>query len=206
MKLKQIIIAILVVIIGISIYFLFKSPNIKNYPPKNQTIVAFGDSLVQGIGGTEGNDFVSLLSEKTGRPIVNLGVSGNTTAQGLERIDEVISKDPGTVIVLLGGNDYLRKLPQKETFNNLRNIIITLQSKGIMVVLLGVRGGLLVDKFNSDFKSLAKETGVVFVPNVLDGLIGDSRYMTSDGIHPNNLGYQKIAEKVYTGIYKYIKP
>ncbi len=190
----------------ISSYFLFKSPNIKNYPPKNSTIVAFGDSLVLGVGSTESNDFVSLLSKKTGRPIVNLGVSGNTTAQGLERIDEVISKDPGTVIVVLGGNDYLRKLPQEETFNNLRKIITTLQSKGIMVVLLGVRGGLLVDKFNSDFKSLAKETGVVFVPNVLDGLIGDSRYMTSDGIHPNDLGYQKIAEKVYTGIYKYIKP
>ncbi len=206
MNLRQIIIAILTVVISISIYFFLKSPSIINYPPKNQTIVAYGDSLVQGLGSTEDSDFVSLLSRKIKRNIINLGISGNTTAQGLERIDEVVSNNPGTVIVLLGGNDYLRKIPQEETFSNLRKIITTLQSKGIMVVLLGVRGGLLVDKFNSDFKSLADETGVIFIPNVLDGLIGDSRYMSSDGIHPNDLGYQKIAEKVYDGMYKYIKP
>lgn len=194
---------IVIPILALILYFVFKSPNIKNYPPKNSTIVAFGDSLVQGVGSTEGNDFVTLLSKKTGRPIVNLGVSGNTTAQGLERIDEVISKDPGTVIVLLGGNDYLRKIPQDQTFSNLRKIIATLQSKGIVVILLGVRGGLLVDKFNSDFEDLAKDTGVIFVSNVLDGLIGDSRYMSSDSIHPNDMGYQRIAEKIYNSIKGY---
>lgn len=198
-KISLIVIPITVLII----YFVFKSPDIKNYPPKNHNVVAFGDSLVQGVGSTVNNDFVTLLSKKIGKPIVNLGVSGNTTAQGLERIDDVISRDPGTVIVLLGGNDYLRKIPQYQTFSNLKKIIITLQSKGIVVVLLGVRGGLLVDKFNSDFKTLAKETGVIFIPNVLDGLIGDSRYMSSDGIHPNDIGYIKIADKIYDYIKDY---
>lgn len=198
-KLSLIVIPIIVLIL----YFIFKSPGIKNYPPRNHTVVAFGDSLVQGVGSTISNDFVTLLSKKIGKPIINLGVSGNTTAQGLDRIDEVISRDPGTVIVLLGGNDYLRKIPQDQTFSNLRKIIVTLQSKGIVVILLGVRGGLLVDKFNSDFKTLAKETGVIFIPNVLDGLIGDSRYMSSDGIHPNDVGYSMIADKVYNYIKDY---
>ena len=198
-KLSLIVIPIIVLIL----YFIFKSPDIKNYPPKNHIVVAFGDSLVQGVGSTISNDFVTLLSKKIGKPIINLGVSGNTTAQGLDRIDDVISRDPGTVVVLLGGNDYLRKIPQDQTFSNLRKIIVTLQSKGIVVVLLGVRGGLLVDKFSSDFSTLAKETGVIFIPNVLDGLIGDSRYMSSDGIHPNNVGYSMIADKVYNYIKDY---
>lgn len=139
------------------------------------------------------------------KSIVNLGVSGDTTAQGLARIDDVLSIDPGTVIVLLGGNDYLRKIPQQETFANLKTIVTKLQSHGIMVVLLGVRGGLLVDKFDRDFKKLAKETEAIFVPNVLDGLIGDTKYMSSDAIHPNNKGYEKIAERVYEKVNKYIK-
>ena len=85
-------------------YFLFRDGSITNYPPKNQTIVAFGDSLVEGVGATPGNDFVSLVERTLRVDIINKGKSGDTTAHGLARIDEVLVEDPGIVILLLGGN------------------------------------------------------------------------------------------------------
>lgn len=170
--------------------------DIKNYSPKDGSIVAFGDSLVQGVGASNGKDLVSLLSLKMGEEIINLGVSGNTTEQGLARIDEVLAREPRIVIVLLGGNDYLRKVPIAETFSNLRAIIEKIQASGSAVLLLGVRGGLLNDRFDTYYEDLAEATGSAHVPDVLDGLIADQRYM-SDAIHPNDAGYARIAERVY---------
>ncbi len=192
----------IILVVGILWYFFASGPSIANYPPKNDTIVAFGDSLVFGTGATVGNDFVSLLSAKMGAPIINLGVPGNTTEDGLSRLQEVKEKDPGMVILLLGGNDYLRKIPEGQTFQNLRTIIAALEKGGAVVVLLGVRGGVLRDTFEDQFETLGEETGVIFVPNVLSGLFGNMTYM-SDAIHPNDKGYARIAERVYETIEKY---
>lgn len=191
--------------VGVIFYF-FGNPSYRfvNYPPKNNTIVAFGDSLVEGFGSTKGNDFVSVLSKKIDKPIINLGISGNTTKDGLIRINEISIHNPGTVILLLGGNDYLRDIPKEDTFQNLRKIISTLQSKGDFVVLLGIRGGVLKDNFKSSFEDLAREMGTAYVPDVLDGLVGDSRYM-SDLVHPNDDGYKIMAEKVYDAVGQYLK-
>lgn len=186
----------LLIIAIITSFFLFSKKSFTNYPPKNEKIVAFGDSLIVGVGSTKGNDFISLLSKRIGKPIVNMGVSGNTTAMGLERIDSVITENPGTVILLLGGNDYLRKVPDAETFNNLRTIISRLQKEGIFVILLGIRGGLLIDRFDGLFADLAKEMNVPYVPNVLEGLLGNDQYM-SDAIHPNDAGYVRMTDRVY---------
>ncbi len=204
-KMRNYIIIGVLVIFALGVYFFSNSsPIIKNYPPKNDTIVAFGDSLVRGVGATNGEGFVFLLSQKIGKPIINLGVSGDTTAEGLARISNVTKRNPGTVLVLLGGNDYLKKVPQEETFENLREIITKLQSNGAMVVLLGVRGGVLSDKFGNDFQSLARETGSVYVPDVLDGII-TNRSLMYDTVHPNDKGYALIAEKVYERVAKYIR-
>ena len=156
------------------------------------------------MGSTAGKDFVSDLSSKIGKPIINLGISGETSRQGLLRIDKVTREDPGTVIILFGGNDYLKKVPQDETFKNLRQIISEFQSRGSMVVLLGIRGGMLTDKFYSSFKKLADEMGVIYAPDVLSGLITNSKYM-SDPVHPNDLGYEKISERVYATMKDYLK-
>lgn len=169
--------------------------NVTNYPPDGSTIVAFGDSLVLGIGATEGNDFVSVLSRNMGMPIENLGVGGNTTAQGLDRINDVLERDPDIVLLLLGGNDYLRKIPKEMTLQNLESIIIRLHEVGSIVVLLGVRGGLFKDNLKGDFENLAKEHNTAYVPNVLAGLIGKPEFM-SDTIHPNDKGYALIAAKI----------
>jgi len=203
LKRPYIIIVIFIVSFLALFIYLRSIPKINNYPPDNKIIVAFGDSLVKGIGAAQGEDFISILSAKLNRPIVNLGVSGETTAKGLSRIDEVISMNPGTVFVLFGGNDYLQRIPKTETFSNLQKIVSRLQSEGILVILLGVRGGLLNDGYEDDFESLATQTGSIYVPNVLYGLLGDNRYMSADGIHPNSTGYAKIGDKVYDIVKRY---
>ena len=191
---KNISIGVVVAVVVIAGYFFFRSNEIIT-PPKNSTIVAFGDSLVQGVGAREGHDLVSLLSMEIKAPIVNEGRSGDTTVTALERIDTVLVHDPGIVIVLLGGNDYLRKIPKETTFQNLHTIISKFKENNTRVLLLGIRGGLLRDTYEKDFEDFAKREQVPFIPNVLDGLIGKDEYM-SDQIHPNDRGYAKIAERV----------
>ncbi len=197
-------VAIAGIVLIVFVFFVTKDPSIKNLPAKNSTIVAFGDSLVVGVGSTKDNDLVSLLSSRTGTSIINLGVSGNTTAEGLARIDKVIEKDPGIVVLLLGGNDYLRKVPIETTFQNLSTIIDKLHEQGIAVLLLGVRGGLLSDHFGDSFKKLAKEKEVGYVSDVLAGLVTHREYM-SDSIHPNDIGYAKIADRVAPVLQKMIE-
>jgi lysophospholipase L1-like esterase len=191
-----------VAILLLVIFLIFgRGPNVKNYPPKSGPIVAFGDSLVSGYGSTKGNDFVSLVSQKIGEPIINLGVSGNTSADGLARINDVLDKSPRITILLLGGNDFLKKLPIEQTSLNLRQIIKKLQDNGSIVVLVGVRNGLLNDTADDFFEDLADRTGSLYISNVLAGIFSDTRYM-SDAVHPNNAGYAKIAERIA----KEIKP
>jgi len=165
-------------------------------PTAGTTIVAFGDSLVAGVGATAGDDFVSLLSTRIGEPIINLGVSGDTTAAALSRLDQVQAADPRIVIVLLGGNDYLRRIPKADTFANLETIIQSVQNTGAVVLLLGVRGGVVRDEYEDEFERLVKEYNVAYVEDVLSGLIGRSELM-SDPIHPNDAGYRIIADRVY---------
>ena len=165
------------------------------YPTAGTNIVAFGDSLVFGVGTTKGNDFVSLLSARIGKPIINLGVSGNTVADGLARIDDVLAEDPHVVIVLLGGNDTLRRVPVEQTFADLAQIIERLQSAGAGVVLVGAPGGLYGARYDKEYAALAKTYGVAYVPNILRGLLGKQEYM-ADAIHPNNDGHRIMADRI----------
>lgn len=162
----------------------------------NLKIAAFGDSLVAGYGATQGNDFPSLLSKTIGVPVQNFGVSGNTTADALARISDVTDAHPDVVIVLLGGNDALQRIPATVTQKNLSTIISTLQAAHIRVVLVGVPGGFLSDPYAPMFQSLARTfTPISYVPNILSGLLGNSKYM-SDEVHPNDAGYAKVAARI----------
>lgn len=187
----------LLLLFGLSMFYVFFSDaNISNYPPKNDVIVAFGDSLVFGQGASVDNDFVSVLSRSLGRDIINLGVSGNTTIDGLARVKEVTAFDPGVVILLLGGNDYLRRISKEETKANLEVLIKTFIDKGSVVVLLGVRGGLIHDGREDMYRELSAEYGTVYVSDVLDGIFLKPELM-SDGVHPNDAGYARIAERIH---------
>jgi acyl-CoA thioesterase-1 len=166
-------------------------------------IVAFGDSLVYGTGSS-GGGFIKLLEQRLGRPIENLGVPGNTTAEGLARLDAVIDRHPSIVVLLLGGNDYLRQVPRDETFANLGTIIEHLQADGIAVLLIGVRGGLVRDNFAKRFEELADRYRTAYVHDVLDDTLGVSGYM-SDQVHPNDAGYRVIADRVYPVLSRMIR-
>jgi len=185
-------------------YFARNEKTITNYPSGGTDIVAFGDSLVEGLGSTSGNDFVSLLSRKIGEPIVNLGNAGDTTADGLARISQLDEYNPKVVLLLLGGNDHLKKIPVADTFKNLATLIENIHARGSVVLLLGVRGGLFNDKFDTEFEILQENYNTAFVPDVLGGLFGNDKYM-SDVIHPNDIGYGMIADRVYRVLIEVLK-
>ncbi len=195
----------LVLFLVLFFIFLNKDEKIKNYPSSGVDIIAFGDSLIEGVGASsEDKNLTSLLSRKIGRPIINLGVSGNTTGDGLARLSVFDKYKPKVVILLLGGNDYLKKIPQKETFSNLEKIISDLQKRGAVVLLLGIKGSVLGDKFESSFEELSEKYGTAYVSNVLSGLVANPQYM-SDAIHPNDLGYQKMADRIYPELLKVLR-
>lgn len=193
------VIATILAIIGIVTIgcLVFKHPEKpkQTIPLREGPIVAFGDSLIFGYGATQNGGFVSMLSQEIGKPIINLGVNGNTTQDGIVRLNTVLAKKPSVVLLLLGGNDFLKQLPQEQTFANLDNIIQQLQANGIRVVLLGIQGGILSDPYAKPFEVLAKKYSLEYVPNVLDGIITDKSLMF-DAVHPNDAGYKKIADKV----------
>ncbi|MDQ3014514.1 MAG: GDSL-type esterase/lipase family protein [bacterium] len=208
MKRIVIISTIILLILAAGAYFVFsqEAKQITNYPGAGIKIVAFGDSLIQGVGAS-GKDttVVSVLSRKISREIVNEGIGGNTTRDGLERIDAMLKKyDPKLVILLFGGNDALRKIPHEETFKNLGMMIEKIHNSGSMVLLLGIQGGFLRDPYKEDFEKLARTYNVAYVPSVLKGILGKKEYMF-DTIHPNDAGYIQMAEKIYPELEKLVK-
>lgn len=165
-------------------------------PTAGTQVIAFGDSLVQGVGASAGHDFVSVLSDRLGVRILNAGRSGDTSASALARIDQaVLQRNPRVVIVLLGGNDFLRQVPRDDTFDNLQTIVTRIRERGAAVVLVGVSLGLVRDNYGSQYEALAQQTGAAFVPDVLDGIYGHADRM-SDQIHPNDRGYALVAERI----------
>ena len=173
-----------------------KGTGFVNSPPTARgEWVAFGDSLTQGYGADEGGDFPSQLAKRLRLKIRNLGVPGNTTADGLARLDQATQLQPRVVLLCLGGNDALRSVPPDETFKNLSTMIDRFLQGGSFVVLLGVRSVGLSDKNAKRFEQLAKAKRVLLVPNILDGILFTPALM-ADEVHPNDKGYARIAERL----------
>lgn len=193
MGMKLVYVLVFLFLVGILSWFFFDgSDDVTNYPPKNTTIIAFGDSLVEGIGATAGNDLFSQLEKRIGRPIENLGIAGNTTADGVARMNVVTKLDPGLVVILLGGNDTLRRIPVETTETNLRILIETFQKSGAVVLFLGVRGGILGSEREDMYERVTAEYGALYVPDIFEGILLKPEFMF-DGIHPNDAGYARIA-------------
>jgi lysophospholipase L1-like esterase len=169
-----------------------KSPTAPSSAP---VVVAFGDSITFGIGTTGNGDYVAVLSNRTGVPIVNAGWPGDTTASALARIDSaVLARNPDIVIVLLGGNDLLRNLPVPQRVTNITTIVQTIRAEGAEVILVGVASGLL-DPFDGELPGIASKTNSTHVPAILDGVFGVPAYM-ADPIHPNNAGHAIMADRI----------
>jgi len=205
MKLWFSVIGIIALITILFFWWYTKITPVTNYPSSNTEIIAFGDSLIEGVGATTEKDFVTLLSKSVGLPIRNFGRGGDTTGMALERLPVVFEEvpNPKIVILLLGGNDFLRQVRKEETFKNIATIIEEFQKRGAVVLLLGVRGGVLKDNFKDEFKILHETYRTAYVSNVLKGLIGNTNYMY-DSVHPNNLGYQKVSERILPVLKRYI--
>jgi acyl-CoA thioesterase I len=189
----------LVGLVGVTlllIWLLRPERQFTNYPPRaTGPWVAFGDSLTEGYGATPGNDYPTLLGRRLGVSISNLGASGETTSDGLKRVEEVTRLQPRVVLLCFGGNDSLNGEPASRTFGNLGQIIDRLQSEGSFVVLIGIRSASLRDKNQAHFAKLAREKEVLYVPDMLKGLAFKPVYM-ADAIHPNDAGYARIADRL----------
>ena len=170
------------------------------------TVVFLGDSLTAGMGLEEGDSFPSRVGEtlaSTGRPVrvVNGGVSGDTSAGGLRRMDWLLRQKPAVVVVWLGANDGLRGFPAEETEKNLRTIIQKAQGAGAKVLLCGMLvppsyGPVYQKGFAALFPRLAKELRVAFSPFPLRDVAGKPGLNLPDGIHPNPEGQRVVAAVV----------
>jgi lysophospholipase L1-like esterase len=181
-------------------------PEICNLDNQGENIVCFGDSITFGYGASAGEDYPSALAKCVRLPVINAGVDGDTTFEALERLQQdVLNKNPRLVIVEFCGNDFLRKVPRKNTVENLGIIIDRIQAAGAAVALVDISaGGVFLDEYRKDFKKLAMQKKVIFVPAILHKIITNSG-MKSDFFHPNARGYKLIAQRVYKSIAEYVK-
>lgn len=169
---------------------------VRNFPSIGKNIIAFGDSLVSGTGASVGSNFVSVLAKKIGKQIINAGVSGDTTEKGLARLSrDVLSQNPKIVVLCLGGDDFLQRVPNATTFANLTTIIQKIHETGSIVIMLGVQTGFLTDNFNSLWRLIFENENCVYVPNILYDIAGHPTRL-SDAVHPNNVGYHMIADRL----------
>src|SRR6266446_10233470 len=166
-----------------------------NPPRATGPWIAFGDSLTAGYGAEPGHDYPTLLGRRLGVEIKNFGHYGETSRNGLDRVESVAALNPRVVLLSLGGNDALQQLPPEQIFRNLAAIIGRLQQQGAFVILIGIRSTTIRDKNASRFKKLARETRVFYVPDILAGILTHPQLM-SDYVHPNDKGYEAIAGRL----------
>jgi len=169
-------------------------------------VIFLGDSLTAGYGLSEAEAYPDLLAERLaamGRParIVNAGISGDTTAGGLTRVDWLLSQDPDVVVVELGANDGLRGLSLVETEQNLDGIIRRCLEAGAKVLLMGMKippsyGPGYSTDFAALYGQLAAAHGIALMPFLLEGIAADPDLNQADGIHPNAAGQRRLAENV----------
>jgi acyl-CoA thioesterase-1 len=165
-------------------------------------IVAFGDSLTAGFGVEPGQSWPDDLSKLLHQKVINAGVSGDTTTDGLNRLPEVIGYHPKIAIVEFGGNDGLRGLPLATTRANLDQIIQGLQKAGAHVLLAGMTlppnyGPDYIHSFEAIYKDLARKYKVPLIPFLLEGVALKPGMMQRDGIHPTAAGHAIVAQTVW---------
>ena len=175
-------------------------------------IMAFGDSLTAGAGVEPSQNYPARLQLKIDQAgyryrVINSGISGDTSAQGLSRVQAASAIRPAIAIVELGANDGLRGLPVEAMRRNLSAIIGEFQSAGARVILAGMEvppnyGPVYADSFRNVFKTLAEEKNIPLIPFFLEGVGGHAILNQDDGIHPNAEGYTIIVENVW----KVLKP
>lgn len=173
-------------------------------------VVCLGDSLTAGLGLVETQAYPSLLQKRLDGAdlefeVVNAGVSGDTSAGGLRRLEWVLKGDVKVLIVALGGNDALRGLSVADMKQNIASIIEQARGRGILVVLAGMEappnyGPEYASAFRQTFMDLARQYRVTYIPFLLDKVAGEPSLNQGDGIHPNAKGAEIMADTVWNAV------
>ena len=174
-------------------------------------IIFLGDSLTAGLGLDIKDTFPSLIQDRLDRggqrfEVVNAGVSGDTSAGGLRRLEWAMADgNPQILVVALGGNDGLRGLPPEQLEHNLAEIIERAQDRGLTVIIAGMEappnfGADYTARFRAVYPTLAKRYSVRLIPFLLEGVAGDPAFNQSDGIHPNPRGAAVVADLVWRAL------
>ncbi|MDX1738772.1 MAG: arylesterase [Alphaproteobacteria bacterium] len=170
-------------------------------------ILALGDSLTAGYGLPDQESFTFQLEKKinetaeTPVKIINGGVSGDTTAGGLSRVDWLLAENPQVAIVTLGGNDGLKGLSPDQSYKNLETIVTKLKDNNIPVLLSGMLappnlGADFSKEFNNNYPKLAEKHDLLFFPFFLEDVAGNLALNQADGIHPNAKGVEVIVKNI----------
>lgn len=169
--------------------------------PAGSTILALGDSLTAGYGADAEAAYPAVLASLTGWQIINGGVSGNTSAQALARLPALMRRQPQLVLVSIGGNDFLRKVPEADTRSNIRQIVQQIKAAGVPAVLVAVpyfTTGALFGRLSEHpmYEELAAELNVPLFKGAWAEVLGNKK-LKSDQIHANAQGYRVFAEKMW---------
>jgi acyl-CoA thioesterase-1 len=176
-------------------------------PVARPRVVVLGDSLTAGYGLDPSQSYPALLQERVGRAgyefeVVNMGVSGDTSAGGVRRADWALEGDVRILILALGANDGLRGLPPSALRDNLGAIIDRAKARGATVLLCGMEappnfGAAHTQAFRQVYRTVARQKEVELLPFLLEGVAGAPSLNQADGVHPNAEGARRIAERVW---------
>jgi acyl-CoA thioesterase-1 len=181
-------------------------------PEASKTILFFGDSLTAGYGLSPEEAFPALVEKKLNKDrkaakVVNAGLSGETSAGGVSRIDWILKQPVDIFILELGANDGLRGLPVDQTYKNLQTIIdkVKVKNPKVKVVIAGMMvppnlGADYTTQFQKIYPALAKKNNATLIPFLLQDVAGNEKLNLSDGIHPNPQGHKIVADNVLKAI------
>jgi acyl-CoA thioesterase I len=199
MTLKRIYTLVALCLIGSFLFFRYYSApdGAKIYIDKEAVILAFGDSLTYGYGATPTQSYPARLEELLGRRVINGGISGELSEEGLKRLPSLLQREKPRILLLChGGNDILKKQDMQKLRTNLEQMIRLAQSQNIDVVLISVpQFGFLQLTPPPLYNQLSEIHHLAIEEDILADILHDNRYK-SDYIHPNALGYQKMAEAI----------
>lgn len=178
--------------------------NIANLESRGKNIICFGDSITKGKGVEPDESYPAALAKMTNFPVINSGINGDISAEGLKRIDsDVLDNEPLLVVIEFGGNDYLNKIHLAETIKNVEAMIRIIQGKGAMVALVDISNVLFMEEYRQEFKRLSNKYRAIFIPRILEDIVSNES-LKSDAIHPNAKGYKIVAYRIYRGIIPYL--
>lgn len=188
---------------------LFITCSLQAQDSETKTILFFGDSITAGLGVDKSQAFPALIQDKIDSlglnyEVINGGLSGETSAGGLRRIDWILQRDIDLMLLELGGNDGLRGIDLESTKENLQQIIDKFEAKNpeAKIILAGMQvppnlGQEYTEQFQTIYPELAEENNLPLIPLIMDKLGGNEELIQSDGLHPTPAGHKVIAETIW---------